>query len=676
MAANDTAALVVALSAQISKFEKDLNAAVAIADKKTKEIESKFTATNKEIINQLSRIASNAAGNIGGLASILSSLGPAGFAAAAALGVAAGGIYALIEATERFAEKSKILKEGAETAGFSITQFKLLGQAGKRVGLDFEETSSFFTKFILNMEALRNGGGPLFDALLKIDRGLLLELSTTKDSAKAVDLLVAAYIRLTDQTQKLALSKAAGGKGGLSGGRLLESLGPQGGLSGLVANSPAIDEGVIERAAQLSIEIDAIKKSALNIYGSMFSDFILGKQKQQAELFRTIAEYIDRIVRGKKESQTLDEQEPAPGRAPLQITVPALPRANFAERFTGREGSPAAPKEGSPSVALAILRKDLAVLGDAITQGEQWKQKQLEIAAAAEKEGISQGIANRALSAFNVAMQAAALATRERLSIATEQQITDVKLLQLQQDKIKFALTEKETQQATVVILREAKDAADALAVRRSYLPGLKQLELDAKNLRKGLDELAVSSLNSVTDGLADIVTGTKKASEAFKDMSNAIIRDLARLVIRQSVTAPLAGLIAGGLGGLGGLIPATRAGGGPVSFGKSYIVGENGPELFRPSTSGYIVSNGSGGGGGGGSGGQGGVTIENHVHNNAGVAVRQETTRTNGGGFRIDTIIDQVAGKLASQVAKGGSPLNLAYEGRYGLSPARGNPR
>jgi len=41
------------------------------------------------------------------------------------------------------------------------------------------------------------------------------------------------------------------------------------------------------------------------------------------------------------------------------------------------------------------------------------------------------------------------------------------------------------------------------------------------------------------------------------------------------------------------------RAGGGDVSAGRSYVVGENGPELFTPPGSGTIIPNGGGGGGG-----------------------------------------------------------------------------
>jgi hypothetical protein len=42
--------------------------------------------------------------------------------------------------------------------------------------------------------------------------------------------------------------------------------------------------------------------------------------------------------------------------------------------------------------------------------------------------------------------------------------------------------------------------------------------------------------------------------------------------------------------------VPPKRAAGGPVSAGQSYYVGEQGPELFTPGSSGSITPNGAGG--------------------------------------------------------------------------------
>ena len=72
---------------------------------------------------------------------------------------------------------------------------------------------------------------------------------------------------------------------------------------------------------------------------------------------------------------------------------------------------------------------------------------------------------------------------------------------------------------------------------------------------------------------------------------------------------AAASGLAAGGaLGGTtGAAIAGARADGGPVAYGKTYLVGERGPELFTAGSSGMITPNEMLGGGGGGS-----VVIEN----------------------------------------------------------------
>jgi hypothetical protein len=49
---------------------------------------------------------------------------------------------------------------------------------------------------------------------------------------------------------------------------------------------------------------------------------------------------------------------------------------------------------------------------------------------------------------------------------------------------------------------------------------------------------------------------------------------------------------------GLSKIFGGGRANGGPVNGGTSYVVGERGPELFVPNTSGTIIPNGGGGGG------------------------------------------------------------------------------
>ncbi len=75
-------------------------------------------------------------------------------------------------------------------------------------------------------------------------------------------------------------------------------------------------------------------------------------------------------------------------------------------------------------------------------------------------------------------------------------------------------------------------------------------------------------------------------------------LSELARAVI-EAVSAGSGG--GGGLvqalaGAVGSVFSGARADGGPVAAGQAYLVGERGPELFRPATGGSIEPAGGGG--------------------------------------------------------------------------------
>ena len=669
MAANDTAALVVALSAQVSKFEKDMKSATDIADRSVKQIENRFSAMNGVLSSKFNDLTSTASSKLGTVGSLLGALGPYGTAAAVGLGTLVGVMYSLAAATGEFAEKSQKLKEAAETAGLTTTQYKLLGQAGSKVGMDFEQTTSFLQKFVVNLNELRDGSGTLYSELLKIDAGLARQIATTKSTAEALDILIKAYDRLDDATSKAALSKAAGGKGGLPAGRLLGSLADQGGLAGLVEKGPIIDEGQIDRAARLGKEIEAIRKKTANIWGSMFSDEILAQEREMAADMLKIVQLVERLSGAKEraarvsnplgaeaddltaEKAKLEAQlkaieaaqasneehrkalvEAKLTTAQINAEIPALKGletsyeevAKRLKEIDGllegirtknsgalpsitlppnvnarvqREGAaPLAPAavepKGEPGLKFQLTEMDrnISLLGEAATQAELLAQKRLQLKIATEEEGVATGVANRALAAFNVTMQASALATRERLGVATEQQIVSTKLAQLEQDRVKFMLTANEVQMANVIILREAKDAADALAVRQSYLPGLTKLVQDSQNIRKVLDDLAVSGVNSLTDALVSVANKSATTAEAFKKMAESILNDISRILIRAAISNVISniftpGVPAGTIASGAGIVsanPPRFAEGGFLGAGKWGIAGEQGPELIK----------------------------------------------------------------------------------------------
>lgn len=93
-----------------------------------------------------------------------------------------------------------------------------------------------------------------------------------------------------------------------------------------------------------------------------------------------------------------------------------------------------------------------------------------------------------------------------------------------------------------------------------------------------------------------------------FEDLARIALAVLTQIGQDMANAMSAGGPGAGGGGGLIGSVLSTigtvfagapgRATGGPVSPGRAYRVGENGPELFVPTSSGRIIANGAGAGG------------------------------------------------------------------------------
>jgi hypothetical protein len=104
--------------------------------------------------------------------------------------------------------------------------------------------------------------------------------------------------------------------------------------------------------------------------------------------------------------------------------------------------------------------------------------------------------------------------------------------------------------------------------------------------------KLAMEAGQIIAQGFEDAIISGENLREVLKGLA----QDLIRLVFRQQITQPLASAV-------GSIFAGFRAEGGPVGAGSAYMVGEKGPELFVPGSSGSIVPNGAMGGGGGNGG-------------------------------------------------------------------------
>jgi len=109
-----------------------------------------------------------------------------------------------------------------------------------------------------------------------------------------------------------------------------------------------------------------------------------------------------------------------------------------------------------------------------------------------------------------------------------------------------------------------------------------------------------------VADSFTDLLFSGEMSMSKLGQMSRSLGKDLFQRPFmdwaKGGVSSALSGLFGGGGGGglggmFSGLFGGFRAMGGDVAAGMSYVVGENGPEVFRPNVGGSITANGAGGG-------------------------------------------------------------------------------
>lgn len=174
--------------------------------------------------------------------------------------------------------------------------------------------------------------------------------------------------------------------------------------------------------------------------------------------------------------------------------------------------------------------------------------------------------------------------------------------------------------------------------------------------------------LSHVTNGFTDLITGTRSASEAFKNMARSIINDLVRMAVQKQITDRIFGAMmnfvspsistASGFtsmgpaaGTSGGSAGTFFANGGLMKAGRPAIVGERGPEMVIPNRNSTVVPNHQLGGGGG--------TIVQNINISTGV---QQTVRT-----EIMSMLPMIANASKAAVAdarKRGGAFASAFGG------------
>lgn len=104
----------------------------------------------------------------------------------------------------------------------------------------------------------------------------------------------------------------------------------------------------------------------------------------------------------------------------------------------------------------------------------------------------------------------------------------------------------------------------------------------------RAIDQAMDRTFRSMEHSIARAVVAGRTS---FSEFVTGVLHDLDRLAARSYVVQPFENVLSQLVSSI---IPVggARAAGGPVEAGNAYLVGENGPEMFVPNTSGAIAPN------------------------------------------------------------------------------------
>ena len=211
-----------------------------------------------------------------------------------------------------------------------------------------------------------------------------------------------------------------------------------------------------------------------------------------------------------------------------------------------------------------------------------------------EAERIAEASADRVRSLEQATLLASALTDEERTQF--ERQIQIAAILEnkrgLTEGQIKAELKATaalyEQQDATKAITEENKKQADAKAKAQAEE---KKRADELKSVYQGIGDTIA---DGVTNALKGAVDGTKSLADAatslLSDLANQLLQVARNMIFFGNIT----GSLTKGSGLLGSLFSGFLANGGTAMGGRSYVVGEKGPELFTPGRTGSVAPAGS----------------------------------------------------------------------------------
>lgn len=570
-----------------------------------------------------------------------------------AAGAAVGGFVALAPAiAAAFAIDSfkgavnllDSLNDISDSTGASIEALGKLEGAARKNGATMDDVGGILVKFNAALSGA-TADSPLAKALASI--GLNAAELRKQDPADALQTVAKALSGFADDGNKARLVQELFGKSVAKAGPFLKDLaeGANKAQEGLTEQAKAAElfnknlaalryEGELYARSVVSKVLPALNDwlDALNKIGG-FSGAIKARlgldeqgqlQKQAADLtaeMTRLGDAIDRMGEEQRRSPTdfmavrIEKARTKLAELQKQSFATAAALKGVADQATGanysNEGRNFSPTKQVGDLASATkVKPENLFIGPEIPQATLDALKALEstdtakikelraqlaelLSIRAEQGGgaADEAILNieEALQKLDPATKAAADAQDELNRLLAATPTGQVEAYQKQIELLASALEKTgDPQQA-----RKIKEALDAVnqsieGIGKDGEKSLDKLSAFAEEASRNIQDELGSTLEQVLGGHFDNI-GQMWLSLINKLVAQAIAANLGEALFGKGGAGSGGGLLGEFFGSL---FSGARANGGPVSAGRTYLVGERGPELFTPAGSGVIVPN------------------------------------------------------------------------------------
>lgn len=408
-----------------------------------------------------------------------------------------------------------------------------------------------------------------------------------------------------------------------------------------------------EQIARLNAELETLEKGKWHeksLFGNLVPEKLIAQKRKELEYWRLM--------------QQSANATPLPAvtvTAPLLPTPPKTPKSKPVAQLD---------PEGAYLKTIATL---FEIQGEAITGAFELTAAQselLSVMASPEWAKMSPAMREGIVAQSRLASEAEKAAVeQEKLNALLA--ATPTAQLEAQRATMQFLADAFEKGKITVEQYNEAVNAA------LGNTAPLEKMQESVLSLETVMNDAARNMADAFTDFAMGVETDAGKMAEAF-------IADILRMIVQaqmlQAVQAAM-GFFGFAKGGVfdGGVQPFASGGvvNSPTFFKfasgggfKNGLMGEAGPEAILP------LKRGSDGKLGVSMNGTGGNNVVVNVHEAPGTQARVQQGTDAQGNMTLDIIVEQIEGKMASNLARGRSQIGNTMENVYGLNRAAGARR